>query len=201
MTSDILFQRFGRLVVARRFGSEKKKNKSSKLWYCLCDCGGSTITRTFMLTSGRTQSCGCRQIEIVKEAVQPRKIITQKLCPNCGITKDVSEFGKRASSTDGYKSHCKKCNYARKAVNMPRLIEQNYYRKEYIRRACPKWVDRNEIVAIYEQAALLTTATGIKHHVDHIYPLKGENFSGLHVPWNLRPVPWIENLRKGNKEP
>lgn len=35
--------------------------------------------------------------------------------------------------------------------------------------------------------------------MDHIYPLQGPNYSGLHVPWNLQYLDRDANIRKSNK--
>lgn len=58
-----------------------------------------------------------------------------------------------------------------------------------------------ETSAIYEECARLRVATGIDYVVDHVWPLKGKNSCGLHVPWNLRIITREENTAKGNKEP
>ena len=51
----------------------------------------------------------------------------------------------------------------------------------------------------YNYASRISECIGIKHHVDHVLPLSGDGFTGLHVPWNLQVIPATINLRKGNR--
>ena len=69
-------------------------------------------------------------------------------------------------------------------------------------QATPPWLTAGhwqEIEAVYELAAELTVATGVKHEVDHVHPLQGKTVCGLHVPWNLEAKPLPDNRRKSNK--
>ena len=68
-------------------------------------------------------------------------------------------------------------------------------------RAMPAWADVEEIKAIYVMSAAITRLTGIKHHVDHFYPLKSDIVCGLHNEYNLRIIPAAENQAKGNSFP
>jgi hypothetical protein len=85
--------------------------------------------------------------------------------------------------------------------NGARLAERQRVR---LLHATPPWLtpeQRREMLLVYERAAELTALTGIKHEVDHVWPLKGRKSCGLHVPWNLQVLPSRENRRKLNREP
>ena len=61
---ELIGQRYGRLVVVERKGSNKQGNS---MWLCKCDCGQETIVNSQRLKSAKTKSCGCyRSVPIVK---------------------------------------------------------------------------------------------------------------------------------------
>ena len=72
-------------------------------------------------------------------------------------------------------------------------------RRRRLRERMPQWVSPKDMMCFYEQAQRVSKCLGTAHHVDHIAPIAGDNFSGLHVPWNLQVIPAPENLKKHNK--
>ncbi len=81
-------------------------------------------------------------------------------------------------------------------------------RKADKRHQTPSWLTDEQLKQIsdlYIECIRITKETGVKHHVDHIFPLravneKGERVgSGLHVPWNLRIVEASQNCSDGAK--
>lgn len=62
LPQDLTGMRFSRLFVICRVSNIG----TSAAWQCTCDCGRETITKTHMLKSGRTKSCGCLSVETAK---------------------------------------------------------------------------------------------------------------------------------------
>ncbi|MDB5885830.1 MAG: hypothetical protein JWR74_2001 [Polaromonas sp.] len=197
-SADLVGRRFTHLVVTEKAGKDKRNNA---LWSCVCDCGGSALTRTFMLTSGRTKSCGSLQVAVlIAMTTKERTTPATKTCSTCKAVKDAGMFGVRKSKPDGLTSQCNNCKNVRyKQENNARVLEGTTYRKSRVKRATPLWSKRADLLPFYELAQQLKNDTGIDHHVDHIIPLLHEFVCGLHCPANLQVIPWRVNLSKGNK--
>ena len=81
------------------------------------------------------------------------------------------------------------------------LAKNSEYRSRKL-NATPTWLTEEhkaEMQAFYEHAKDCKAVSGQDYEVDHIIPLRGENISGLHVPWNLQVLPAALNREKSNK--
>ena len=110
---------------------------------------------------------------------------------------EITAYNRRKREEKGEEVRARRRADYRK--NKGRYVAQARAREELIKRATPPWADLKAIEQFYIQAERLTRETGIKHHVDHFYPLQGKTMCGLHVEANLRVVPAAINLRKSNR--
>lgn len=94
--------------------------------------------------------------------------------------------------------HAAACSRWKKA-NPGKVASYTRYRQAAQLRATPAWANEFFIEEIYDLAARRTKATGFPWHVDHIVPLRSPLVSGLHVEHNLRVIPAVENIAKGNR--
>lgn len=72
-------------------------------------------------------------------------------------------------------------------------------RRARLRRATPKWAQRDAILEWYFAAAIATRDTGFAWHVDHMVPLVSPIVCGLHCEQNLQLLPGADNSSKGNR--
>jgi len=56
MRQSIIGEKFGRLTVIKQEGSYKN---GTKLYFCICECGGTAHTSLPHLRNGEVKSCGC----------------------------------------------------------------------------------------------------------------------------------------------
>lgn len=108
-----------------------------------------------------------------------------------------SEKGLKSRQANILKIRSYKKKY--KIKNKEKVSENDSMHRALKAHAAPPWVDRKQIEAYYKQAQALTLITGVKYNVDHIFPLRGKGFVGLHVPWNLQIIPAHINFIKGNR--
>lgn len=147
-------------------------------------------------------------------AKNPEKIAGQRERRNANPEKEKARHAKRrAENPEKVRAACRK--WRSKNIEAERKRCRNWFQENPHRRSAysskfradllkrtPAWLtaeDLKTITWIYEMAKALSEATGVPHHVDHEFPLRGKYVSGLHVPENLQILPAIENQSKSNK--
>ena len=151
------------------------------------------------LISGRAARCKSCQSLYTKEysSKNKEKVLEYNKDYRC----KNSETAKKRSA-DWRKNNPEK--YRETKANTYKKHKEKFYARNALRRAqqyslTPSWADKTKILKIYEECKRITLETGIKHHVDHIIPIRGKMVSGFHVEYNLRIIPAKENLKKNNR--
>jgi len=102
-----------------------------------------------------------------------------------------------------YKAENKERIARHQAERLKQFPELNRFarslRRAAEKAAMPKWANRKKMREIYAECVRVSEATGIPHHVDHIYPLKSDWICGLHCEANLQILPAAVNQAKSNR--
>lgn len=86
--------------------------------------------------------------------------------------------------------------------NVGKIRAYQAVRRSFSKRATPTWANNFFMDEIYNLAKLRTSLNtcGVNSWtVDHIVPMRSKLVCGLHVENNLRVIPRIDNLKKGNR--
>lgn len=141
----------------------------------------------------------------------------QKLCTRCETTKPLDGFVRRAASSDGYASACKVCLGAGKKIDywlnreatiarITRNKQERFARDPAYKRAFNLWGTTKKRTTIpacmhitdFVPICRKAIKAGPDYELDHIVPLKHPLVCGLHVPWNLRVIKRLTNIKKRN---
>lgn len=121
---DLTGQRFGRLQVLCREGSNKYKKAT---WRCKCDCGNEKVVIGSKLLIGETQSCGCYGYERRNEGSRKHQTIHGQ------------KYTRLYDTWNNIKQRC----------NNPHHISYKYYGGKGI-RVCDEW--NNDFMTFYKWA-------------------------------------------------
>ncbi len=176
------------------------------------------------MVDGHSSICKKCDLQAHKDIALVEKIIPAfKKCPKCNAVKPHFEYGKCSTRRDGLQYSCLECGRRdakedrqknpERAKKKSKKWRQNNPEKHCAlvskrraakMKATPPWVKDEHIAEIdflYWFSSKINGLHGHSYEVDHTHALRGENFSGLHVPWNLRVMPSSANARKSNKPP
>lgn len=106
--------------------------------------------------------------------------------------------GWRADNSEYLRSYWAEYGKRYRAENIPETRAKTRRQQAARRKAVPGWIDRAKEVAVYEEAAR-RRLLGENVEVDHIVPILGKNFCGLHWHGNLRVISAFANRSRGNK--
>jgi hypothetical protein len=103
----------------------------------------------------------------------------------------------RENNKEEFDIYCKEW----RQTNRDKLAKNSAaYRSQKI-QATPSWADLGAIQQVYTEAQRLSDKTGVKHTVDHYYPLVSDVMCGLHVENNLQILTLSKNSSKRNTIP
>ena len=130
-----------------------------------------------------------------KAANRERRLATQK------VYREANKEDTKAYDKDYYEANKKKRAASMKAWKAANVDRTTYYvsrRKALKLKLIPKHlkncpVEKQRVLDIYKLRILISKATGIEHHVDHMWPLSD---GGPHWSGNLQIITAHENQTK-----
>lgn len=171
---------------------------------CLVCDRADTLVRARANSEGRARRTREYRALHPEKADKAKKNWNAKNPARVKALKSASQKRNRASANERQRRYVeanKEAVYARtgawsKANPAKTTAKTRRYQTTKLQRT-PKWADQDEILGMYELAALFRNA-GLDVEVDHEIPLRGKTVSGLHVANNLQLIHSAINKSKSN---
>jgi hypothetical protein len=168
-------------------------------------CKNGHIAKRYLCRDNPCKECVKARAARVKTPAEDVRLMISARGKRAYQKKKLADPGYGVRKTDlwrmrhpGLRARNQREFYCKNAEKLrPKYAAATRARQARLQNAMPDWADKEKIKEIYLEAAKKSAETGIKHHVDHIIPLRGKNVCGLHVHTNLRVITAIENLQKG----
>lgn len=151
---------------------------------------------------GRSGSCKPCDNAVKAKNVTPEIQHQRYLKSREKILKSQKEYYEAIKKTSKYQEHMYNYTKSYRASRPGWMAAQCAKRRAKNLQATAKWdVELTEFISeeAHHLRGLRDAATNIKWNVDHIVPLQGKTFSGLHVWNNLQVIPKRFNVQKLNR--
>lgn len=186
---DLTGQRFGRLTVVRRAGSDKHKHR---LYECVCDCGAELHVISLSLKRGTTKSCGCLRNDVTRERATTHghsagyKFTTEFMCYR-GMKKRCTNENNKSYKDYGGRG-IKVCD---------RWLEsfENFYADMGSKPSPKHSIDRIDVDGNYEPLNCRWATAEEQVRNKRIYQSVTAG-----VSWNKRDKRWISKISVNNKK-
>lgn len=167
---------------------------------------------------GNTKLCqGCNQVkdysDYYKDSSKSNGIMSRCVACKCSRriayyyenqTEEIGRVRKWSKNNKDTVRSYTKAYYSTPKGRAKKSAARRLREEEAVRLRTPTWLTKehhNEIEEYYLLANELAwlNQDGKPFEVDHIIPLRGEDVSGLHVPWNIQLLSADENRIKSNR--
>lgn len=189
---------YGRLTVVRYDHTDKTKGA---YWFCICECGCTTVVKGNSLRNGKTKSCGCLKRETQQNYGKNTKEITSKRMKEFNKTfwtEERRQINREKSTTHGgtgTRLH-KIWSHMRERCNSEHGDHARWYHDKGI-RVCDEWNDFSVFKEWAEANGYIEQPKDIplkeKLSIDRIDPERG------YSPDNCQWITYSENSIRRNQ--